>query len=71
MTRNLACFCGLAAGLALLGLLQASARRPVPTAHPHIRPAGRRAMANPPRSWDIVDEQGDESFPASDPPGNY
>ena len=25
----------------------------------------------PRRGWDRVDEQVDESFPASDPPGNY
>jgi hypothetical protein len=33
-----------------------------------IRPAGRKAMKNPPRDWDQVDEASDESFPASDPP---
>ena len=37
----------------------------------YIRPAGRKEMENPPKDWDIVDEEGDESFPASDPPGNY
>lgn len=37
----------------------------------YIRPAGRSQMQNPPKEWDMVDEQGDESFPASDPPGNY
>lgn len=37
----------------------------------HVRVAGRKKMDLPPKSWDIIDEQGDESFPASDPPGNY
>ncbi len=36
-----------------------------------VRTAGRREMQNPPPEWDMVDEQSDESFPASDPPGNY
>ncbi|WP_205518772.1 DUF2934 domain-containing protein [Pseudotabrizicola algicola] len=36
-----------------------------------VRPAGKKAMKNPPETWSIVDEQSDESFPASDPPGNY
>ncbi|MGR3321611.1 MAG: hypothetical protein ACU0DK_06750 [Pseudooceanicola sp.] len=36
-----------------------------------VRNAGPEHMRNPPRSWDDVDEQNDESFPASDPPGNY
>ncbi len=33
-----------------------------------VRPAGAEAMRRPPRQWDNVDEAGDESFPASDPP---
>lgn len=37
-----------------------------------VRPAGPEAMRDRPRrGWDRVDEQVDESFPASDPPGNY
>lgn len=36
-----------------------------------IRHAGPEHMEFPPKRWDIVDEQSDESFPASDPPGNY
>jgi hypothetical protein len=38
---------------------------------PPVRQAGPESMENPPKRWDIVDEQSDESFPASDPPGNY
>ena len=33
-----------------------------------IRPAGPENMENPPEEWDEVDEESDESFPASDPP---
>ena len=37
-----------------------------------VRNAGPKAMADQPqRKWTEVDEDGDESFPASDPPGNY
>jgi len=28
-------------------------------------------MDDPPRDRDMVDEEADESFPASDPPANY
>ncbi|MEZ5945408.1 MAG: hypothetical protein R3C13_11300 [Hyphomonas sp.] len=38
--------------------------------HRHIRPAGPENMEDPPEEWDKVDEESDESFPASNPPGN-
>ena len=36
-----------------------------------VRPAGPKEMRDPPKKWDQVDEESDESFPASDPPANY
>ena len=37
-----------------------------------IRDAGPEAMRDPPsREWTETDEDGDQSFPASDPPGGY
>lgn len=40
--------------------------------HKDVRNAGPEAMADPPRrEWTKADEEGDESFPASDPPANY
>jgi hypothetical protein len=36
-----------------------------------VRPAGPESMEQPPEQWDRVDEESDESFPASDPPANY
>lgn len=60
---------GLALGFALKGLCN-TARPPAP-AGSRIRSAGPEEMIDPPRNWNIVDEQGDESFPASDPPANY
>ena len=36
-----------------------------------VRPAGPSQMKDPPQNWDEVDEENDESFPASDPPGRY
>ncbi len=41
------------------------------TGMPEVRDAGPDNMQAPPRKWDIVDQTVDESFPASDPPGNY
>jgi len=36
-----------------------------------VRDAGPDAMRDPPKGWSKTDEEDDESFPASDPPGNY
>lgn len=40
--------------------------------HKDVRDAGPEAMRDPvQRDWTATDERIDESFPASDPPGNY
>ena len=36
-----------------------------------IRDAGPESMRGTPRGWSNTDEELDQSFPASDPPGNY
>lgn len=37
-----------------------------------VRDSGPKAMRDKPTGeWSKVDEESDESFPASDPPGNY
>ncbi|MCB1496047.1 MAG: hypothetical protein KDJ86_09700 [Bauldia sp.] len=38
---------------------------------PPVRPAGPDSMRDPPKEWDEVDEDSDESFPASDPSAKY
>lgn len=40
--------------------------------HTDVRDAGPAAMRDPAtRAWTSTDQESDESFPASDPPGNY
>lgn len=36
-----------------------------------VRDAGPKAMRDRPNGWSKVDEESDQSFPASDPPANY
>ena len=36
-----------------------------------VRPAGPHGAGVDPQEWDIVDEESDESFPASDAPSHY
>ena len=66
---------GLAGTAALVSYAVQHLRRPLavkPVATPPpVRDAGPEHMENPPHRWDPIDQQGDESFPASDPPGNY
>lgn len=39
---------------------------------PYVRDAGPAEQSGVhERDWDMVDQQSDESFPASDPPANY
>lgn len=55
-------------GMALLKFLDAGGTDPMSAG---VRDAGPENMAFPPQDWDTIDQQADESFPASDPPGNY
>ena len=36
-----------------------------------LEPSDKDKLNDPKKDWDKVDEEGDESFPASDPPANY
>lgn len=39
--------------------------------HKEVRPAGPQGAGVDPKEWDKVDEESDESFPASDAPSRY
>lgn len=71
-------------GLGLIGFVGYKFLRPKPQRvnaayapdQPHnsltdVRDAGPQAMRDPPTEWTEIDEDLDESFPASDPPGGY
>ena len=69
LTRSLAL---LALGVLGASLLMSRRARPAPApAYPVVRDAGPESMRLRPLGWDLTDETVDESFPASDPPGNY
>ncbi len=63
----------LALGLtvAALALRSRSAHAAATKAFPPVRDAGTEEMIFKPLHWDLQDETVDQSFPASDPPGNY
>ncbi|CAN5215942.1 hypothetical protein BH10PSE12_BH10PSE12_26950 [soil metagenome] len=45
---------------------------PEASPYPSVRDAGPEEQEGiTSEDWDTVDQQSDESFPASDPPGNY
>ncbi len=67
--RSIAAGAALIAGAALMA--GASHSRKLRTAMPPVRNAGADEMDNPPPDWDKDDDVVDQSFPASDPPGNY
>lgn len=75
----LACLCaGAALGLMLRRPVRAGAaaladRAMAPRDRDYgiVRAAGPETMRDPPEDWDRVDEQSDESFPASDSPATY
>lgn len=69
LLRNLALL--IAAGYVVQCTISHLARTGSTAERAKIRNAGRREMKVPPKDWDMVDERADESFPASDPPGNY
>ncbi|MDT1062349.1 hypothetical protein RM190_10790 [Paracoccus sp. CPCC 101403] len=72
MTNNLILRLGLgiAAGFLLKSALDARRMQATPRLE-KVRDSGPEAMRETPSDWDMVDEQADQSFPASDPPANY